>query len=477
MAKQKTQKQQPLSPEQYIRTKARTLPIEACYMEPTWHEMGLTVVIVARRHAQGTYTLGTYIVDTFCKGVVEAGFHFSITTAKYEEMVEYFKKERGIAAAEYNEVHNLIYGAIAYAEEAGITPCKSFAIAQYILDEDTDDVPLIEYEFGKDGKYFLVAKDRLELSRYLPLLDTNLAPDDFSFVVLDQEEEGDEEEEDGEWKEDDMVLYSYVHPEYPMVLNVKHQHLLPLLYASENEFGLPEDKIKEILALPREELIRDLEQIILFETGCTCDDISPEKWESPVSSQLVHCLFLLTELKAEESLPVVLETLRQNEAYFEFHFGDSADDVYTATLYVLGRNQLGMLLDYAKEPGLYTYARYNIFPAVAYIAYKEPERREEIIEWFRQILVFYTEKLAEKTCCDGVLCDLMMCVLLVIRATELLPEIKAIYDTNLVDINSSGDYQKVERDMISGASSQPWVLPMDINERYREYAKAWKRPS
>lgn len=55
----------------------------------------------------------------------------------------------------YEEAHNRVWGSIAYAEEAGIRPDKSFLLTQYMLEEDTDDIPLIEYEYGKDGKHFL----------------------------------------------------------------------------------------------------------------------------------------------------------------------------------------------------------------------------------------------------------------------------------------------------------------------------------
>lgn len=43
----------------------------------------------------------------------------------------------------------MIFGAIAFAEEAGITPSNSFELTQYLLEEDTEDVPLIEYDYGK----------------------------------------------------------------------------------------------------------------------------------------------------------------------------------------------------------------------------------------------------------------------------------------------------------------------------------------
>ena len=37
-----------------------------------------------------------------------------------------------------------------------------------MLEEDDDKIPLIEYEYGKDGKHTLVAHSGLEASRYLP---------------------------------------------------------------------------------------------------------------------------------------------------------------------------------------------------------------------------------------------------------------------------------------------------------------------
>ena len=76
-----------------------------------------------------------------------------------------------------------MYGAIAWAEEAGIEPDKSFAVTKYMLEEDTDNIPLIEYEFGRDGKHLLMANNNLEASRYLPLLKKNLGEGNFAFTI------------------------------------------------------------------------------------------------------------------------------------------------------------------------------------------------------------------------------------------------------------------------------------------------------
>ena len=52
-----------------------------------------------------------------------------------------------------------------------------------MLEEDNDEIPLIEYEYGKDGKHFLVAHSRQEANRYLPLLEKNLGEGNYDFIV------------------------------------------------------------------------------------------------------------------------------------------------------------------------------------------------------------------------------------------------------------------------------------------------------
>lgn len=49
----------------------------------------------------------------------------------------------------YVEAHNLIYGAIEFAEEADIEPYRDFNVAKYILEEDTDKIPLIDFRIGQ----------------------------------------------------------------------------------------------------------------------------------------------------------------------------------------------------------------------------------------------------------------------------------------------------------------------------------------
>lgn len=140
MAKNKSKQNQfqLLSPEKYIRLKARNLPIEVCYVSDDWKDErgAVAEVIVVRRHAGGNYTFGVYVVDTLCLGVKHSVYRFNVPPDEYDDFVERTATDCGIKIS-YNEAHNFIYGAIAFAEEFGIKPDKSFALTQYILEEST----------------------------------------------------------------------------------------------------------------------------------------------------------------------------------------------------------------------------------------------------------------------------------------------------------------------------------------------------
>lgn len=192
MAKNKnkqTQKQpQWLSPEKYIRQKARNLSLEQCYVTDDWKDEDGAVaeVVVARRHAGGNYTFGVYVVDTLCLGLKGSVYRFNVPAEEYQDYIDDVISECGLKIS-YNEAHNFIYGAIAFAEEYGILPDKSFELTQYLLEEDTDDIPLIEYKYGRNGRPHLLVATNLEASKYIPLLEESTGGD-YSIEILEDKD-------------------------------------------------------------------------------------------------------------------------------------------------------------------------------------------------------------------------------------------------------------------------------------------------
>lgn len=53
---------------------------------------------------------------------------------------------------DYELAHNLIYGAVDFALEFGIPSHSDWKLTQYMLEEDTEDIPLMDLEFGINGR-------------------------------------------------------------------------------------------------------------------------------------------------------------------------------------------------------------------------------------------------------------------------------------------------------------------------------------
>ena len=191
MSKSKKKNPQPvlLSPENYIKQKARTLPIAECFITPDWQDCGECNIFVARQHENGNYTLGIYLIDAFCLGVKDAGYRFNISKNEYHEMKEYLSEQ--LEPTTYNEAHNIIFGALEYAEELGFKPHRDFGLARYLLEQDTENIPLIEYEFGNNGKPMLIVNTRAEANRYLPTLQKAVG-NDYTLFVREEDEDYDD---------------------------------------------------------------------------------------------------------------------------------------------------------------------------------------------------------------------------------------------------------------------------------------------
>lgn len=456
--------QQALSPEKYIQTKCRNLPVVECLIGENWQEVGMATIVVARRHTNGNYTLGIYLVDTFCLGLKDSVYKFNITEEEYEEYKELLSVSSGMLVISYNEAHNIIYGAIAYAEELGIQPCKDFSLTQYLLEEDTDEIPLIEYTFGKDGKPCLIVASALEGSRYLPIIEAAIG-DDFRYFIQGNEYVF----EDNDYP---IVEYAYVHPEYPQELNLTHQEL-QLLFNEENDTFLNKEDIDALLALPRETLVADLEHIVRSEIGKANRKIDANLMNEDCLGALTHALILLAELESEKSLDTVLEVMRQSPDFMDVMFGDTAPDILPYVLYHVGRNQLSVIFEYLKEPWLDTFFKVFVFDMAKGIIQLQPERRDELIGWWRDIMNWFVTQENNTGIFDGVLLGMMMFELEVVKAIELLPEMEQLFDTNKIDLEYTGDYDEIMKKIKSNTPSLEPFAEMDIYEWYANYHRKW----
>ena len=404
-SKKKHQEQQPLSPERFLREKARGLEISKCFVSNDITICGEGHVVVSRLQKSGKISAAFYLVDIYCLGVKDSFYRLRLDEDEFEEMIDRMVPYN-IEECSYEVAHNWIYGAIAFAEG------------------DNFDVSIDEF-------------------------------DDF-----------DEEEDDYEPYTLIETQYTYQHPQYPQVLNVENQWIVPELCDPKNSIALDDKLIDRILALPHDSLRRDLENLILYFTGMTCDHL-PDNEPEEFNGVIGLCVMLLAEVGNEDSsLDVVLEVLRQSPDFYEYHICDSGADIFVPTIYKLGQHKLDKLMAFAKEEGIYTLCKSQILSAVIQIAKYQPKRRDEVIEWFREIIQFALEKLPNPQFLDSELLGIMISELIEIRAKELLKEIRALFDTRYVESIICGNYKEVEDDILSLEHISNNYCLLDIHKRF-----------
>lgn len=495
MAKKKTKKKgqpqlQKISPEKFLREKARQLPFDKCYMNSHWQDSGMALVMVTRRRPSGKIVMGFFEVDTYCFGVKDAMYRVDMDDYDIKELLGRFTGDRELKEVTYPEAHNMIYGSIEFATEGDLKPAPEFKYAKYVLEEDTDDVPLIDYEFGYKGKHLIIEGYHRNEMNYYPMLVKKLGKENVEYISSagafdkDYEEDKDEDEMafDGEKNTEAKLQevleglkkmqeeslrhpsekYSYEHPEYPQTLTVKHSIIAVELFSPSNYKRLSDDAIRQILELPADEAARDLGNVILYVIGQTYKEIGNDTIGEIPHSALMHALMLQEQIRSDGALDAMLQLMRQTLDFAEYHLGDLMFEIIPVALYNSALEHTDKLEELLNTPGLSSYMRGIVAKALTMIAVKHPERRGKIIEIFRHRLQSMVPYLPEQYSCDGNFAGFMMSYLIDLEAKELIPEIKEVFATGCVDKNIAGDYDTVVKEI-----NHPFNLRYNNIEKYQ----------
>lgn len=238
----------------------------------------------------------------------------------------------------------------------------------------------------------------------------------------------------------------------------------------EYDLSIPKEKVVPFLELPRTTLIKDME--LMLKDTIARDDFFRNYKDKDIWWEFHrHALWMLVELQAEEALPTVLELLRQDDDFNNYWFGDFATEDFWEILYHLGGNSLDELKKLCIEPGEWVN---RIVPprALEQIAIHQPERRTEVIEWFRSVLDAFLEMDENDPAIDLDHISSMMVNLISIEAVELLPTIKRLYEQEMVHYDFAGDYASVEKAISNPRFSAKQKVSTSIFDHYQD-AMTW----
>lgn len=202
--------------------------------------------------------------------------------------------------------------------------------------------------------------------------------------------------------------------------------------------------LDEILALPRETVIQDLEMVL--QDGIERYPYFLDKdWSVFTHSFALHAMFLLMELKATESLMPVLNFLQYDEEFLEFYIGDFLTEDVWQCVCVLGKDQVDLLKEFLKKPGVYTFAKSAVSQALIQITILENHRTNEIEKVYSEILTFFINAKAEDNVIDPTFLGLVIGDIGDIKLKGLYLLIENLYDLGYIDYSLEGDFENFKK--------------------------------
>ena len=245
----------PKTVEAQIRTRARNLPIHKCYVNKNWEKTQMATVLVVRMHSNRNITMGEFLVDLKLYGIKDCRYTFNESLLRLNEVIEDYSDV--FEECDYNLAHNIIYAGLEFADDYGFEPHRNFKTAQYILEEDSDDIPMIKIPLGDDDIPVLEVPHGENRQREMTILDAT-ANGNYHIVFLD--ENGNPKfEEPGYLEVLEEVLETgfdeYFSKKQKLETKTENQVFTDLVYSSKvftkDELLRVEDEFEKIIKDPR----------------------------------------------------------------------------------------------------------------------------------------------------------------------------------------------------------------------------------
>lgn len=234
-----------------------------------------------------------------------------------------------------------------------------------------------------------------------------------------------------------------------------------LLYHYDGDF--PYEFIEEYLSYDRDKAIEDLENIIIH--SCIIN-----KKRVASSFAPLHALFLLGELESEESLPVILHMLRQNEKYIDNIIGDFITETLWMVIVKVGINQLDVLEKFAMEDDVQIFSRLSVCDAFVQIILHYPDKRDEVLQIFDRILKSISSASKHYERFDPSFNAFIISNIIDLGLVDYLPTIKEMDSNGLIDRRIVGNFEDIEDELtkdrpISARKRQI----MNMKDMYKHY--------
>ncbi|WP_289048287.1 DUF1186 domain-containing protein [Carboxylicivirga marina] len=228
-----------------------------------------------------------------------------------------------------------------------------------------------------------------------------------------------------------------------------------------------------LLALPRHSLIADLE--LVLRDSINRFNHFDELWENEELDLdfVMHALYLLGELKAKESLPVVFEVLSQHEGYYDLYIGEWIHEDMWEPIYKMHNATLDDYQAFMLQPNKYTYAKNVLIVLLEQIAVHQPERKEEVYECFKSMLEAYNQCSLNDNIIDSDLIAFIACTMADIKGADAAQYLQPLFEKGWVSVEICGSLEDLQKER----RRQLRELPLSTLDECYDKLESWHTES
>jgi hypothetical protein len=236
-------------------------------------------------------------------------------------------------------------------------------------------------------------------------------------------------------------------------------HPQQMRYLYENDMRIDHDLLREILALPQDELLDDLELVLqdaqdryqeIREICNTLDTLDNDVFLKFTTFPF-HALLLLGEINCDRSLDLALNFLKycdaeenSNRNFIDFYISDAITEDLWLVYYRLGIGREQKLCDFFFEKNIDEFTKCPATNALQQIALHHEDKTKEIQEYYEDVLRRFTEpEFYEDESFDDVseIVSIVAGDYVETLPNPVSPYVKELYDLGLVYEVVNGTYE------------------------------------
>ena len=174
-----------------ILRRAREFPFLGAWVQRDWQQYGIASMVVARTQPDDDIVFGRFLVDTFCLGLKDTFFGVNVESNQFhnDALPRLYQGEPPISIS-IELAHEIIYGAIEFADGIGFRPHKLFQRTRNILDAEDAHPPTGVIEFGYGGIPTYIPGPNDNQRMVLNRLVDNVGIGNFNYVSAGDPPEG-----------------------------------------------------------------------------------------------------------------------------------------------------------------------------------------------------------------------------------------------------------------------------------------------